>query len=204
MLDFVSDNENKKQKMMGYIAGLKAHLAGWQRDYQSMMDFANQAIENLPANHWISGYCAMAMGVAFWGNGNLAAAKEAFTKAASIGKVSGHKRVAVASALYLGVSLELEGRLRQAVEHFQDSFQLAEQDGRELPLAGYLHVDLARILYELNELNLASQHLKEGIKLCQRLSDGRVEKIGHCLLARVYLAKGDFANASNSIQNAEQ
>jgi LuxR family maltose regulon positive regulatory protein len=205
LLDFIpDDDENNKRKMLGYIAGLKAHLAGWQRDYPNMVDYANQAIVNLPENHWICGYCDMAMGVAFWGNGNLKAARDAFIAASSVGKISGNKRVAVTSAGYLGFSLELEGCLRQAVALLQDSFQLAEHDGRKLPLAGYLHIDLARVLYEWNEVDLASQHLKEGIKLCQRLSDGRVEKIGHCLLARVYLAQEDLVNVINSIQKADQ
>jgi LuxR family maltose regulon positive regulatory protein len=71
-------------------------------------------------------------------------------------------------------------------------------------VAGYIHIDGARVLYELNELELAGQHLGEGIKLCQRLADGRAEKIGHCLLARVQLASGDFAGAVDSIRNAKQ
>ena len=112
--------------------------------------------------------------------------------------------VAVSGACNLAHSQELEGYLQQAVELLQDTFQLAEQDGNVLPAAGYIHVELARVLYELNELDLAGQHLTEGIKLCHRLSDGRAEKIGHRLLARVHLAKGDFTNTVNSIQKAEQ
>ncbi len=204
LLDSVSDDEAKRQEMVGYIAGLKEHLAGWQRDYTNIIDYFNQVRENLPENHWICGYCAMGMGTVFWGSGDLAEAKEVFTEASSIGKASGNKRVAVASALYLGHSLELEGHLQQAVTHFQDSFQLTKQDGRELPIACYLHVDISRLLYELDELKLASQHLKVGIEQCQQLSDGRVEKLGHCLMARVYLAQGDFENALTSIQTAEQ
>jgi len=146
----------------------------------------------------------MMVGTAFWDSGNLMAAKGAFAEAASIGKVAGNKRVAVTSAIYLGHSLELEGHLQKAVDLFQDSFQFAEQDGRELPVAAYLHVDLARVLYEMNELDRAYQHANEGIRLCKLLADDRVEKIGHCLLTQVYLAKMDFAMAAKSIQNAEQ
>jgi LuxR family maltose regulon positive regulatory protein len=205
LLELVSqDDETRKRTMMGHIAGLKAHLAGWQRDYTLMMDLASQAISYLPRNHWICAYCAMMMGVAFWGSGNLQAAKGAFLEAAAVGQVSGNKRVAVTSAVYLGHALELEGHLEQAMELLQDSFQLAKQDGRELSVAGYLHVEVARILYELNEVDLAGQHLMDGIKLCQRLSDSRVEQLGHCLLARLHLARGDLAKAVHSIRNAER
>jgi LuxR family maltose regulon positive regulatory protein len=202
LLDAISEDE--KQKMRGYIAGLKQHLAGWRRDYTNIIELTNQAKENLPENHWIRGYCAMALGTVFWGNGNLKAARETFTEAASVGKSSGNRRVAVASDIYLGHSLELEGKLQKSAEYFRDSLQLTKQDGKELPLSAYLHVDFARVLYEMNELESAVHHLQEGIKRCQWLSENRVEKIGHRILSRVYLAHGDLSNAHNSIQIGEQ
>ena len=203
LLESVAEDQENRKRMLGNIAGLKAHLAGWQRDYSVLMEFANLAIENLPENHWISAYCAMMIGVAFWGSGNLAAAKEAFTRANSIGRMIGNKRVIVTSTIYLGHTLELEGHLYQAVDLFQNSIQRIAQDESIVPVAGYLHVDLARVLYEQNKLELAEQHLKEGIKSCQQLSDGRVEKLGHCLLVRVFLAAGDFKKVNLAIQRAE-
>jgi len=204
LLESVADDENQKKRMQGYIAGLMVQLTAWQRDYPRMIEFNHQAREYLPKNHWILGYCAMMRGTGFWAKGNLTAAKAAFLEAASIGKASGNKRVAVTSGIYLGHTLELEGHLGQAAELFEESIQFTKQDGRESPLVGYFQVEISKVLYELNQLDLASQRCKEGIKRCKRLSDGRFEKLGHCLLTRVYMAKGDFANASNSIQNAEQ
>jgi len=196
-------DETQKREMLGFIAGLKAILGLWQRDFASGLEFANQALENLPENNWIRGYCAIVMGSSFWGNGNLAAARDAYAESYSVGKASGNKMLAVSGACNLAHALELEGHLQQAVKLFQDSFQLAQQDGQVLPVAGYIHVELARALYELNDLDAASQHLKEGIELCQRLADGRAEKIGHCLLARVQLAQGEYASVLDSIQKAK-
>jgi LuxR family maltose regulon positive regulatory protein len=196
-------DEIQKQEMLGFIAGLKAILALWQRDFSSGLDFANQALANLPENNWIRGYCAIVIGSSFWGSGDLNAARDAFAESYTVGKASGNKMLAVSAACNLAHALELEGHLQQAIKLFQDSYQLAEQGGKALPVAGYIHVELARVLYELNELGSASQHLKEGIKLCQRLVDGRAEKIGYCLLARVQLAQGKFADVLDSIQKAE-
>jgi LuxR family maltose regulon positive regulatory protein len=196
-------DESEKQERLGYIAGLKAILALWQRDFASGLDFANQALDYLPDNNWIRGYCAIVMGSSFWGNGDLAVARDAYAESYSVGKASGHKMLAVSAACNLAHSLELEGRLQQAVKRFQDSFEIAEQDGQVYPVAGYIHVELARAMYELNDLDAASQHLKEGIELCQRLADGRAEKIGHCLLARVQLAQGKHADVLDSIQKAK-
>jgi len=204
LLDAVSEDENQGHKMQGYIVGLKQHLAGWRREYTSIIDFTNQAKENLPENHWIRGYCAMALGTVYWGNGDLKAARETYTEAASVGKSSGNRRVAVMSDLCLGHSLELEGKLQKSAQYFRDSLQRTQQDGQELPLSAHLHVEFARVLYELNDLETAAHHLQEGIKRCQWLSDNRFEKIGHRIFSRVYLAKGDIRNAYKSIKFGEQ
>jgi LuxR family maltose regulon positive regulatory protein len=204
LLDSISDDdETKKQEMLGYIAGLKGLLAGWKRDYPNWIDFANQATENLPENNWIRGYCAMMMGGWFWGNGDLEAAKDAFAEASSVGQVTGNTMVAVSGACHLAHSLELEGHLKRSVQLLQDTFQLAEQDRSALPIAGYIHIELARVLSELDELDLVNQHLVEGIKLCQRLADGHTEKIGYCLLARVQLAQEKYDSVLDSIQKAK-
>ncbi|NCF69438.1 MAG: hypothetical protein GWP61_26085 [Chloroflexi bacterium] len=204
ILELNSADESRKQEMFGYIAGSKALLCLWQRDYENGINLANQALEKLPENHWVRGYCAIVLGGTFAGVGNLGEAISAFVESSSVGKASGNKLLEVSSACNHAYVLELEGHLQQAIKIYQDAFLIAERDGREIPVAGYIYIDLARLLYELDELGLASQHLKKGNKLCRQLMDGRAEKIGHLLLARVQLAQGDVVNALNSIKNAEK
>jgi hypothetical protein len=148
--------------MLGNIAGLKMISAGWMRDYENLPEYANQVREYLPENNWIRAYCAMMMGGFFWGNGNLGAAIDAFAESASAGKASGNLMVAVSGKCNHAHSLELAGQLQQSLELFQNTFKLAEQDGRVLPVAGYVHKEIARVLYELNELDRANQHLANG------------------------------------------
>jgi len=199
-----SDDEVQVRKMNGYIAGLKVQLTAWQRDYVNIESYNDQAKTYLPDHHWIRGYCAMMMGVRYWDAGDLTAAIKSFKEAAAVGTASRNRRVAVTGAIYLGHALELEGHLQQAVQVFQDAFQFTKQDGRELPVACYLHIDLARILFERNDLELAKQHLTKGIQQSQLLADDRIEDIAHGLLTRVYLATEDFENAETSIRNAQK
>jgi LuxR family maltose regulon positive regulatory protein len=205
LLNTIAENDEIQQReMLGNIAGLKMISAGWMRDYENLPEYANQVREYLPENNWIRAYCAMMMGGYYWGNGNIDAAIDAFAESASAGETSGNRMVAVSGACNHAHSLELAGHLQQSLELFQDTFELAKQDGRVLPVAGYIHKEIARVLYELNELDRADQHLQEGVKLGQQMADGRAEKVGYCLWAKVQLAKGDLANAFLSIQNAEQ
>ena len=204
LMDAVADEDaHKKQEMLGYVAALNVQLSGWRRNYSPMRAFVQQVFASFPENHWISAYTYMFLGTGCWGDGDLKAAYTVFNKALTIGKVIGNRRVVVTGAIYLGHTLDLQGRLQEAAAHFQDSFQLVEQDGRELPLAAYLHIDFARILYELNELAQASQHLAEGIQLSRILADSRIEKLGYCFLARVHAANGDFARAIDAVHKAE-
>jgi len=204
LVDSFSDDDAQKKEMMGYVAGLKAIQSLWQRDFKNGLVFANQAIENLPANNWIRGYCAIVLGSSYWGSGDLGAAKDAYKESYLVGKASGSMMLAVSGGCNLAHAIELEGHLQEALALFQDLFKLAEKDGKVLPVAGYIHVEIARLFLELNQLDLANQHLTDGIQLCKQLADGRAETIGHGLLTRVQLANGDIAGALNSVQNAKE
>lgn len=198
------DQQTEKQKMLGFIAGLKSVHSSWQRDNPATFDYAGQAKQNLPLNHWVIGYCQMAVGTAFWGDGDLAGSVQAFSEAASIGKAVGNRRVMITASGYLGHTLELSGKLRQAVEHYKRSFQLVQRNGKDLPGAIYIYAEYARVLYELNELDLANQLIEKGIEQCRRMGDGRVENMGHYLMVRVHAANGDLDSAARSIQDGQR
>lgn len=205
LLDYANDrNENQDRKMLGYTAGLKVIHAGWTRDYENLTDYANQVKQYLPENNWICAYCAMMMGGFFWGKGNLPEAIDAYKEAVSAGKDSGNSMVAITSTGNLAHSFELAGCLQQAVGLLKNAFELAQQDGRILPVSGYIHVEYGRILYELNELGRAEQELQEGIRLCRQMGDGQAEKIGHLLLAKIKIAQGDHEGAQKSILEGER
>jgi LuxR family maltose regulon positive regulatory protein len=205
LLEYAKDkNEIQQRKMLGYIAGLKVIHAGWIRDYENLTDYANQVKQYLPENNWICAYCAMMMGGFFWGNGNLQEAIDAYTESASAGKVSGNTMVVITSTVRLAHSLELVGHLQQATGLLRNALEIANNDGRNLPVSGYIHIEFARMLYELNELDHAEQHLTEGTELCRQMADGHAEKVGHFLLAKVKLARGDYEGAQASIQEGEQ
>jgi LuxR family maltose regulon positive regulatory protein len=197
-----NDDEEQRMEVLGLVAGLKAILMLWDRDYAKGLEFANQALDNLPKDNWVAGYCAIVEGLSSWASGDLDTAQDAFARSFAIGQACGNRMLTVSAVCNLAHAIEHKGHLQQALKLFQDSFQFAEQDGRALPVAGYSHFDLARILYELNDLEAASQHLEESIDLCQLLADRRAETIGHCLLARVRLAQGKHTNVLDSIEKA--
>jgi len=204
LLESLPDDEAQNLRMRGYIAGLKCQLAAWKRDSENTIAWADQVKAFLPDSHWIRAYCVMMVGVSYWDTGHLATALESFKEAAAIGDVCQNRRVAATSAVYHGHALELEGRLQQAIQVYQNAFERTQQDGRELPIACYLNIDFARVLYEQNELDKAVQHFTRGIQQSQILADARIESLGNSLLTRAYLASDDYENAVAAIRNAEK
>jgi LuxR family maltose regulon positive regulatory protein len=168
------------------------------------LEFANQALENLPENNWIRGYCSAFLGSNYWEAGNLQAALDAYFESYSLGKASEHIMVTVSAAGNIARLQELGGHLHKSAQTLKESFQLADDNGYTLPVAGYIHIDLGRLLYELNKLDAAAQHINEGIRLCQQFADVRAEIIGYCHLSRVQIAQGKFVEARDSILKAER
>jgi LuxR family maltose regulon positive regulatory protein len=196
-------DEYHKKELLGYFAGLKAIMALWQRDLTIGLDLANQALEMLPEKNWVRGYCAIVLGSSFLGKGDLNAASDAYASATAMGVASGNRMLSVSAACNLAYLIGLKGQVQQAIRILLDTLEDAKRNGKELPVAGYVYVDLARPIYQLNDLVTAKQYLEAGIEQCQRLADGRAEKIGQCLLARVQIAQGEFEAAQASIQRAE-
>jgi LuxR family maltose regulon positive regulatory protein len=197
------ENELQQREMLGNIAGLKVILAGWIRDYEKLLEYAQQVRLNLPENNWIRGYCAIMEGSSYWANGDLEQAREAFAESASVGIVSGNYHMAVSATCQGAHSFELAGRLKEARAMLLGAYELAQQDGRISPVIGYIDVGYGRILYELNEIDLAEQKLEQSIKFSQYMLDERVEKIGYFLLAKVHMANGDYQAAQRSISMGE-
>ncbi len=85
LVDAVSD-ECEKEKMRGYLAGVKTLYSEWIWDDDFMFECFGKASNCLPKKHWVLGYCAMTMGVAHWGIGEMSKAIEHFRQAEEIGK----------------------------------------------------------------------------------------------------------------------
>jgi len=202
--DAKEKSEIQQQRMMGYIAGLKVIHAGWIRDYENLTIYANQVKQYLPGNYWIWAQCALEMGGFYWGNGNLHGAIDAYAESVSAGKLSRNSMVVITSTVRLAHSLELAGHLQQAAGVLRNAFEIANNDGIILPVSGYIHIEIGRMLYELNKLDHAEEHFIEGIKLCQQIAVGHAEKVGHFLLAKVKIARGEFEGAKASIQEGDK
>ncbi len=136
-----------------------------------------------------------------WG-GNLEAGVRTLNHAVQMGLHSGNLMIAVMAMSNQGEILVMQGDLRTAYQRYQRALDLAvDSQGRLLPVAGSALIGLGDVWREWNELEQAEKYLREGIELTLRW--GRIGALdGYIALARLHQARGDAANALQTIQEA--
>lgn len=100
--------------------------------------------------------------------------------------------------------LRLLGRLAAAEGACRDALRFLDEQGMaRLPAAGVLHVALAEVLLERNEVAAAEEHLAQGSKLGQR--SGRLDAVRNAaaVLMRLRLGRGDVAGALAAVTEAQ-
>jgi LuxR family maltose regulon positive regulatory protein len=190
-----------EQDLLGHIAVIRARMALADQDLSSAVELAHQALEYVPASHPVRGHIAVIQGQAAFMRGDLAGAGQALGEAVSIAQDCGHLFMVVDATTRLGYLQTLQGHLSQALQTYGEALQLAEVQGRKLPVAGNAHIRMALALRQRNELDAAGHHLMQGLELCKLLGNPRS---GYLALAHLRQAQGDWDGALRAVQDAER
>ena len=157
---FVSD-------LRGHIAAMRASNARHRNDLPLFFRYAEEALGLLAEDDLIVRTTVSAnLGLAHMLRGDLMAAVKALREAQSLGQASGNVISAVNCVGFQTAVLIAQGQLRQAAElcrhtidHHLDHYP------KPLPTLGHVHANLARVLYEWNDLEAAATHLEQGVVL---------------------------------------
>jgi len=190
-----------EQDLLGHIAVIRARMALADQDLSSAVKLARQALEYVPAGHPVHGHIAVIQGQAAFMQGDLVGASQTLSEAVSIAQDCGHLFMVVDATTRLGYLQTLQGHLRQALGTYQEALQLANVDGRKLPVAGNAHIRMALALRQRNELDSAADHLMRGLELCKLFGNPRS---GYLALASLRQAQGDWDGALRAVQDAER
>jgi LuxR family maltose regulon positive regulatory protein len=116
-----------------------------------------------------------------------------------------------AVTLYLTVILaELQataGQLRAEASTCRRGIEIGQSLTLSNPWAiilGFLHYQLAELLYEWNDIGAAEQHAAQGLKICQVGRNEELESYALVAQAQIRQQQGDHANAAVLLQQAEQ
>ena len=98
-----------------------------------------------------------------------------------------------------------QGRLREADEAFRRALRLLIEEGFELsPAAGIVHIGMADLRYERNDLDGAERELERGVELAERTGDVSTRVWAYVTLSRTRRALGDEGSALEMAHKAER
>jgi len=184
--------------LMGDVAVAQVHIARLRGDNQRAMVLSERALELLPPDH-LSGRSVVGvnLGIAQWFQGRLEEAERTLTEAECAGRKSGNDYARFAALTFMGRIQAARGKPHQAAESCRE---MIRHGGRN-PMVALAHYDLARLLYEWNDLDTAADHLRQGIALNEHGSP-EFRAGGYGTLALVEQARGNGAAVREALQKA--
>jgi len=184
---------------LGQILTAQAYVARTRGDGRRAFDLSQRALSLLrPDDDASRSIVAMNLGMAYWYVGHLDGAQHMLSDARDAARRSGNHYAAATAQIFLGSIVKARGQLHQAAAAYQ---QVIEQSGPS-SIAALAQVNLARLLYEWNDLEAAARLAQQGIELSQRGGNAEVVLASYRTLALIKQAQGDAIAAQAALQES--
>jgi LuxR family maltose regulon positive regulatory protein len=193
-------------KLPGWIRVYRAGLALMAGDRDATMVHGREAIALLdPDDNLGNGAATALMGLASWGQGDLATAETAYAESMRRLGLEGHVADVLGCAITLADLQVTLGRLRDAERTYRDGLARAERQPTQ-PLRGTpdMHVGLSMLDVERGDITAAREHLRLGHELGDHLGFPKHPHRWRIAEARVREAEGDLASALALLDEAER
>ena len=198
----LSKEENKH--IAGQIASIRAYAAIPEGDYELVAQMAEKGLSLLPEGDFAQSVCAIALGIANWGKGNIAASQEAFQKAKNFALMRGNRQQAVTAYCYYGEQQIKLTYLHQALRTFEEALEVARRrSGHLIGSGGFALVKMADLYREWNELDKSEAYLSQSLEVGSHW--GIADFIADTYVAgsRLNLTREDMQDAWNILQKAD-
>ncbi len=193
-----------RRNLIGQIAAARATLAVTEYQADTIVAQAQRALEYLPQdNHDFRFVAYWALGFAHLLQGERPAAIHAYNAALANAQKSASMFSTLLATSGLGQVQELENQLYLAAETYRRALTLAGE--LPLPSVADVHLGLARIYYEWNDLERAEHHGQQSLQLAKQY-DSVIDRfiLSEVLLARLKLARGELDAAAVSLEQSAQ
>lgn len=194
------------ESVAGEVAAAHALVASFQQNHSNTIAYARQALAQLPATAQQLRLAVLSsLGYGYYCAGDLVAAEQTLRTALAASDATTSYLVPRITLLsMLAMTIEMTGRLQEAIDLLRQALTLGQVDGHYLPAAGVevaLHA-LGLRLYEFNALDEATHYVQIARELS--LATGNSMMQGHTLatLALIAQAKGDLLGAQALLDEA--
>jgi LuxR family transcriptional regulator, maltose regulon positive regulatory protein len=204
-VEMVVVDEVAFRSLPGTIAVARAYHAGALGDVFCAADHARRALDLLPDDdHLWRGAAASLLGIAYWTSGDLEAAYRSFADSVSHQQMTGHVRFQIAGTYILADIRIAQGRLNEAVRTYEQSLQLATEQGEPVWGTANLYVGLSELHRERGDLEAAKQHLLRSKELDEHGGLPETRYRWYVAMARIKEAQGDLDGALDLLDEAER
>ena len=199
-----AEPSDEERTMLGETYIIRARMAAMREEAALTTELSNKALEVLPEDELhLRGDVALDLGHAQCSGGDLAAAVEAFARAADIGRAADDLRTALFAIHYRASAEILWGHLGEAEALLRDGLRLAGTRPGGMPsVAGILYTGMGDLLYQRGDLDGARRFLEEGIERGRRSGEAKILVYGYVNLARILMARGDAEGAISLVRKA--
>ena len=195
---------DKVRNLIGGIAASRAVLALTRYDSPNMIVQSQRALEYLAPDNLASRATAnWTLGIAFIYQRNPDAAHPPFAESIALSRACGDVFTTILAMLGLGFVYEAKNQLPQAAEMYRRILQLTGD--QPLQIINEVHLGLARVYYEWNDLDAAELHALSSLELAQQY-DKAIDRFvnSQVFLSRVKLAQGDVSGATEMLAQSYQ
>jgi LuxR family transcriptional regulator, maltose regulon positive regulatory protein len=192
--------------LLGFASAVRSWRARLRGDAPEAVELARQALSLLPDGEaTVRNYSAVRLGDALRAVGDLSAAGEAYAEAAEIGRAARHAYGRLAGMVMHARVRTEQGRLREADKAFRRALRLLTEGNFELsPAAGIVHLGMADLRYERDDLDGAERALERGVELTERTGDVSTLVWAYVTLSRNKREWGDEEGALETALEAER
>jgi LuxR family transcriptional regulator, maltose regulon positive regulatory protein len=180
------------------LAQARGDVAGTVRHARQALDLAG------PEDHFVRGGANGYLGLAAWAAGNVDEARSTFSDAVRSLHAAGNLVDELDTTIVLADMEVAAGRPSHARRLFERALQTATASGAPYPRAtADLHVGLAELDRELDDLPTAEDHLESARVLGERASITENRHRWYVVMAQVHVAQADYDAAMRLLDQAE-
>jgi len=184
------DDRTEARSILGRIIHLRSYIADLKGDSSHSSRLGREALEHVSEDDLsLRAYVLSGLGVSLRKLGDLSGAAQVFAEAVALSRAAADSHVSVMVLCRLATLQIWQGQLNRAAMTCQKALSLtreyARREGRQLPTAGYAHIQMSRVLSERNDLEAAHWHARKGIDLSQRWGQADILEFGYLHLARI-------------------
>ena len=188
------------------IAIYRAVHAQIRGDVSATVRHAREALNLAPEDDdLLRGAAAALLGLASWASGDLEAAHQIYADGMARVRRAGNLSDAIGAAIALADIRTTQGRLREAMQTYEQALQLSTKHGEPV-LRGTadMFVGLGDLVREQGDLQVALRHLQASKDLGENAGFPQNRHRLHVVTARIREAEGDLDGALDALHEAER